>query len=44
MQVAYMANMQQIEASVGQRNAIAVAPPIRHTLAKFIARNYLWME
>jgi hypothetical protein len=39
-----MANMQQIENTVSQRDAIASAPPIRHTLVKFIARNNLLME
>ena len=43
-QVAHMANMQQIENTVGQRDAIAGAPPIRHTLLKFVARNNLLME
>ena len=44
MQVAYMADVQQIEAAVGQRDTIAGAPPIRYTLLKFAARNNLAME
>src|SRR5712692_7617077 len=44
MQVAYMADVQQIETPVRQRDAIARAPPIRHTLLKFVARNNLLME
>ena len=44
MQVADMADMQQIETPVGQRDALAGAPPIRHTLLKFGARNNLPME
>jgi hypothetical protein len=39
-----VANMQQIENTVSQRDAIARAPPIRHTLLKFVARNNLLME
>jgi hypothetical protein len=31
VQVAYMADVQQIETPVGQCDAIAGAPPIRHT-------------
>ena len=44
MEVAYMTNMQQIETSVSQGDAIAVAPPICHTAPQFIARNNLPME
>ena len=44
MQVTYVANMEQIENTVSQRDAIASAPPIRHTLLKFVARNNLLME
>ena len=44
MQVAYVANMQQIKNTVSQRDAIASAPPIRHTLLKIVARNNLLME
>ena len=44
MQVAYMADMQHIETSVGQRDALAGAPPIRHQLRQFDARNNLPME
>ena len=44
MKVAYMADMQQIETPVGQRDAIAGAPPFRHTLLKFVPRNNLPME
>jgi hypothetical protein len=36
--------MQQIETPVGQRNALAGEPPIRHALPKFVARNNLPME
>jgi hypothetical protein len=43
-QVAHMANVQHVEAPVGQRDAIAGAPPIRYTLPKFAARNNLLME
>jgi hypothetical protein len=39
-----MADMQQIETAVGKRDAIAVAPPIRHTLLQFVARNNLLMD
>lgn len=44
MEVADMADVQHVEAPVGQRNAIAGAPPIRYTLPKFSARNNLLME
>ena len=44
MQVANVANMQQVENTIGQRDAIASVPPIRHTLLKFVARNNLLME
>ena len=44
MQVTYVADMQQIENTVSQRDAIASTPPIRHTLLKFVARNNLLME
>lgn len=43
-EVAYMADVQQIETSVSQRDAIAGAAPIRHTLLQFIARKNLLME
>ena len=43
-QVTYVANMQHIENTVSQRDAIASAPPVRHTLLKFVARNNLLME
>src|ERR1700682_6517687 len=43
-QVTYVANMEQVENTVGQRDAIASAPPVRHALLKFIARNNLLME
>src|SRR5450631_34824 len=43
-QVAHMADMQHIETSVGQRDAIAGAPPIGHALLQFVARNDLLME
>ena len=44
MQVAHMADVQQIEAAVGQRDTVAGVPPIRYTLLKFAARNNLLME
>jgi len=44
MQVTYVANMQHIKNTVSQRDAIASAPPIRHTLLKFFPRNNLLME
>ena len=43
-QVTYVANMQQIENPVSERDAIAGAPPICYTLLKFVARNNLLME
>jgi hypothetical protein len=33
--------MQHVEAAVGQRDAIAGAPPICHAVAKFVARKNL---
>src|SRR6202041_1915522 len=39
VQVANMPNVQHIEAPVRQRDAIAGAPPFRHTLAKLVSRN-----
>jgi hypothetical protein len=36
--------MEEIEAAVGEGNAIACPAPIRHALPKFIARNNLPME
>jgi len=36
--------MQHVEAAVGQRDAIAGAPPIGHPLPQFVARNNLPME
>ena len=44
VQVAYMADVQQIETSVGQGDALAHAPPILDTLLQFGARNNLLME
>ncbi len=44
MQIAHMADVQQIETPVCQRDAIAGATPIRHKLTKFAARNNLPME
>ena len=44
VQVAHMADMQQIETSVGQGHAIPGAAPIRHTLLQLVARNNLPME
>ena len=43
-QVTYVANMQHVENAVSQRDAIASASPIRHTLLKVVARNNLLME
>ncbi len=43
-QVAYMANVQQIETTVRQRDAIAGAAPICHELLKFVARNNFRMK
>src|SRR6267378_2885831 len=43
-QVAYVANMQHVENTVSQRDAIAGAPPICYTLLKFVARNNLLMK
>ena len=44
MKVAHMADVQQIETTVGQGDALAGAPPIRHTSLKFVARQNLGME
>src|ERR1700694_4101642 len=44
MQIANVADMQHIENTVSQRDAIASTPPSRHTLLKFVARNNLLME
>jgi len=44
MQVAYMTDVQHIETSVGQRDALAGASPFRHTFPKLVARNNLPME
>ncbi len=44
MQVTYVADVQHIETSIGQRDAIASAPPIRDTYLKFIARKNLLMR
>jgi hypothetical protein len=44
MQVTYMANMQHVENTVSQRDAITGAPPICYALLKFVARNNLLME
>jgi hypothetical protein len=43
-QVSYVANVQEIENTVSECDAIASAPPIRHTSLKFVARNNLLME
>ena len=43
-QVTYVPNMQEIENTVSQRDAIASAPPVRDTLLEFVARNNLLME
>jgi hypothetical protein len=39
-----MADMQHVETSIGERDAIAGAPPIGHALVKFVAGENLWME
>jgi hypothetical protein len=39
-----MADMQHIETSVGQRDALAKPPPVRHTQLQVGARNNLPME
>jgi len=39
-----MANMQHVETSIGQSDALALAAPIGDALAKFVARNDLLME
>ncbi len=44
MKVADMADVKQIETPVGQRDALAGAPPIGHALPKFAAQNNLPME
>ena len=44
MQVADMADVKQIETTVGQRDALAGAPPIGYALLKFAARNNLPMK
>src|SRR5467141_827094 len=44
VQITYVANMQHVENTVSQRDAIAGAPPICYTLLKFVARNNLRME
>jgi hypothetical protein len=36
--------VQHIETTVGQGDTLAGAPPIRHTLLKFVARQNLRME
>src|SRR5208283_3732982 len=38
-QVAYVANVQKIEAAVGQRDVLAGTPPFLHALAEFAARQ-----
>ncbi len=43
VQVPHMSNMEQIEASVGEGNAGAGAPPFAHTLLKLVARKNLLM-
>lgn len=44
MQVADVADVEEIETTVGQSDALARAPPIPHTLLQFAARNNLPME
>ena len=41
VQIANVADMQQIEAAIGQSDAITGVPPVRHALLKFLARNDL---
>jgi len=43
-QVTYVADVQQIENTVSQCDAMASAPPVRNILLKFVARNNLLME
>jgi hypothetical protein len=38
-----MADMKQVEAAVGESDAFACAPPIRHAQPEFVARNNLPM-
>jgi len=44
VQVAHMANVQQIETSVRERDAIASAPPICRQFQQLVARNNFLME
>ena len=44
MQVANMADMQQIETTIGQGDTLASPPPIGHALPQVAARNNLRME
>ncbi len=44
MQIAYMADMEQIEAAVGENDALPRTPPIRYTQPEFVARNNLPMD
>lgn len=39
-----MPDMQQIEASVGERNARAPATPLGDTLLELFARENLWLD
>ena len=42
-QIAYMADMKQVEAAVGESDAFACAPPSLHTQLEVVARNNLPM-
>jgi len=44
VQIAHMAHMKQIEAAVGEDDAIPGAPPIRNTQPEFVARHNFPME
>ena len=39
-----MADMQQIETAIGQRDAIPIAPPICYPLLQFFARHNFLMD
>ena len=43
MKIAYVADVQQVETSVGKRDAITGLPPTGHALLQFVARNNLLM-
>src|ERR1035438_1036126 len=44
MKIAHMADMEQVETSIGQSDAITGAPPFLHPPEKFVARNNLRMK